>query len=61
MSAFELTVLVTVLANVMAEDLSSRQLEFASAVFSQLGETLATIALYRVDQNAGQTKSIEQP
>lgn len=47
MTPFEVTMLITLLANVMAEDLDDTQLNYISIVFQQLADTLATIALQR--------------
>lgn len=47
MTPFEVTMLITLLANVMAEDLDDAQLNYISIVFQQLADTLATIALQR--------------
>jgi len=49
MTPFEITALITVLANVIAENLNDEQLGFVSAVFDQLGDTLDTIALQRAN------------
>lgn len=47
MNSCELTVSVTVLANTIACQLSDEDLELTAAVFTQLGDTLATIAVQR--------------
>ena len=43
----EITAAVTVIANSLAGKLSDDQLALAAAVFTQLGDTLATIAVSR--------------
>lgn len=45
MTAFELTTLVNTLANVLAEKLDTQSAALAAAIFTQLGDTLATIAV----------------
>ena len=47
MNSCEWTVSVTALANVLANSLSDEKLELAAALFTQLGDTLATIAVQR--------------
>lgn len=47
MNACELTATVTALANALACRLSDDELTLLSAVFVQLGDTLATIATHR--------------
>lgn len=47
MKACELTMSVTALANAMACQLSDDELDLAAAIFSQLGDTLATISVQR--------------
>lgn len=47
MNPCQLTMSVTALANSIACDLSDEDLELAAAIFSQLGDTLATIAVQR--------------
>lgn len=44
MGAGELTLFVTAVANALAEGLSEKKLNLLGAVFTQLGDTLATIA-----------------
>ncbi len=53
MTAFELTTLVNTLANVLAEKLDTQSAALAAAIFTQLGDTLATIAV----ANASEDKS----
>ncbi len=60
MTPFEMTALITVLANVMAENLNSEQLGFVSAVFDQLGDTLDTIALQRANLQSSNGKQKEK-
>ena len=45
LTAFELTTLVNTLANVLAEKLDTQSAALAAAIFTQLGDTLATIAV----------------
>lgn len=52
MTPFEVTMLITLLANVMAEDLDDAQLNYISIVFQQLADTLATIALQRTSASS---------
>lgn len=52
MNPCELTMSITALANTLACKLSDEQLELAAVLFSQLGDTLATIALQRSICNA---------
>ena len=47
MSACELTVYITAIANTMAGNLSEDELGLWGAIFSQLGDTLETIAVQR--------------
>ena len=47
MTPCELTMNVTALANAIACQLSDNDLELAAVIFSQLGDTLATIAVQR--------------
>lgn len=47
MNPCELTMSVTALANSIACQLSDDDLELAAVVFSQLGDTLATISVQR--------------
>lgn len=47
MNPCELTMRVTALANAMACRLSDDELDLAAALFSQLGDTLATISTRR--------------
>lgn len=47
MNPCELTAGVTALANVLANGLSDEKLGLAAAIFTQLGDTLATIAVQR--------------
>ncbi len=64
MTPFEVTALITLLANVMAEDLDNGQLDFAAAIFEQLGDTLATIAVQRENlsnNNSQKKKGDEEP
>ena len=44
MNSFELTAFVTALANAVAAGLTAEKIGLISAVFVQLGDTLATIA-----------------
>ncbi len=44
MNPCELTVYVTALANLMCQDLSADEINLLGSVFSQLGDTLETIA-----------------
>ena len=45
LTAFELTTLVNTLANVLSEKLDTQSAALAAAIFTQLGDTLATIAV----------------
>jgi len=45
--AEELIVLISTIAIALAKDLSTEQIDILSAVFVQLGDTLATISLQR--------------
>lgn len=47
MNPCELTMSITAVANAIACQLSDDKLELASAVFTQLGDTLATISVQR--------------
>ena len=47
MSAPELTSAITVIANAIAYNLSIDEIAFLSAVFVQLGDTLATIGVIK--------------
>ena len=47
MNSCELTVSITALANTIACDLSNDELGLLGTVFTQLGDTLATIAVQR--------------
>lgn len=47
MNPCELTVSITALANALASDLTNDELNLLGAVFSQLGDTLVTIATQR--------------
>lgn len=47
MNPCELTTGVTALANVLANSLTDDELELVAALFMQLGDTLATIAVQR--------------
>ncbi|NLF80590.1 MAG: hypothetical protein GX572_05300 [Clostridia bacterium] len=47
MNPCELTMSITAIANALAKEMSDEQLELAAAAFSQLGDTLATIAASR--------------
>ena len=47
MNSCELTVSVTALANVLAAGRSEEELSLLAAVLTQLGDTLATIAVQR--------------
>ncbi|MDR1630954.1 MAG: hypothetical protein LBS36_12210 [Oscillospiraceae bacterium] len=47
MDPFELTLSVTALANALAGTMSDNELNLASAVLTQLGDTLATISVQR--------------
>ena len=47
MNSCELTVSITALANTIACDLSDDELGLLGTVFTQLGDTLATIAVQR--------------
>lgn len=53
MDALELTTLINTAANLMAENMSPQQLSAAAALFTQLGDTLATIAA--VSNNDGKS------
>ena len=46
MNSCEITASVTALANLMAQKLDSDELSLLGAVFTQLGDTLATIAAH---------------
>ena len=43
MTAIEITVAVTALANLIANDLSAEEIALVAAILVQLGDTLATI------------------
>lgn len=47
MNGCEISAAVTAIANTLAGRLSDDQLDLAAAVFTQLGDTLATIAVSR--------------
>lgn len=47
MNLYNLTINISVAANIIANDLSDEDLELAAAVFSQLGDTLSTISVLR--------------
>ena len=47
MSPFALTTAVNTLANALADHLSDDDLTLASAMFTQLGDTLTTISVLR--------------
>ncbi len=47
MNGCRLTAFVTAVANALAQDASTEQVELMSAIFNQLGETLETIAVTR--------------
>lgn len=47
MNPCELSASITALANILANQLSDRELNVAAAVFSQLGDTLDTISVQR--------------
>lgn len=47
MNPCELTISITAIANALAGEMSDDELQLAASVFSQLGDTLATIALAR--------------
>ena len=47
MNPCELTVSITAMANALASDLTNDELNVLGAVFSQLGDTLTTIATQR--------------
>ena len=56
MNPCELTVSITALANALASDLTNDELNLLGAVFSQLGDTLVTIATQRsICESACQT------
>lgn len=57
MNPCELTVSITAAANTLACHLSDEDLELASAIFSQLGDTLATISVQRSLCNKRQEES----
>jgi len=47
MNTLQLTTLINTLANVIACNINSEELDLASAILSQLGDTLATISAHR--------------
>lgn len=47
MNPCELTVTITAIANALANNLTDNELNILGAVFSQLGDTLTTIATQR--------------
>ena len=47
MNSCELTASITALANIIASKLSDDELDLAAAVFTLLGDTLATIEIQR--------------
>ena len=47
MNQYELTTLITVVANLLSYNLSSEDIALVSTIFVQLGDTLATIATQR--------------
>lgn len=47
LNACELTASITAIANTLACNLSTDNIELLGAVFSQLGETLSTIATHK--------------
>ena len=44
MDSFRLSSIITVIANCIAQDLTSEEIALVSAIFVQLGDTLVTIA-----------------
>ena len=54
MNGIEITYLVTTLANAIAECVSADCLGLLSILFSQLGDTLGTLALIESNQSATQ-------
>ncbi len=57
MDPFELTMCVTALANLLAQHLSDEDLNLLAALFTQLGDTLATISAQRArfEKHSGQS------
>ncbi len=49
MNALELTSVITALSNAIAADFKNEELALLSVIFVQLGDTLATIATVRVE------------
>lgn len=47
MNACEITASVTAVANILAQNLNEDELSFLGAIFTQLGDTLETIAAHR--------------
>lgn len=62
MNPCELTTSVTAVANVLANSLPDDRLELAAALFTQLGDTLASIAVQRsiCAQTAGYTQAVNR-
>lgn len=57
MSPFELTTFINTTANAIACNMSDDELNLLSTVFSQLGDTLATISVQRsICTNSNSTK-----
>ena len=58
MSGIEITYVVTTLANIIAKCVNSECLGLLSIIFSQLGDTLGTLALVEnADSNSNENKS----
>ena len=60
MNPCELTVSITAMANALASDLTNDELNVLGAVFSQLGDTLTTIATQRsICESASQSSDTQ--
>lgn len=62
MNPCELTASITAFANLLANQLTDGDLELAAALFTQLGDTLATIAVQRAQSrlSCNQRKKIQR-
>lgn len=54
MNACELSAAISALASLLAERLPDDQLALTAAIFTQLGDTLATISVHRATCNSAQ-------
>jgi len=51
LNSLEFTTFINTLANIIASNLSDSELAILSAIFTQLGDTLATISILRESGN----------